>query len=59
MRRLKRLLDRYEDSECVSMCVFMHLKFFSASQGMWGQDLGGSGFELIPSHKELSVGIAR
>lgn len=59
MKRLKRLLDRCGDSECVSICVSMHLKFFSAFQGMWGQDFTGSGFELIPSHKELSVGIAR
>lgn len=57
MRRLKRLLDRYGDSGFVSMCVFVHLKSLPASQGVWGQDL--TGFELIPAHKGLPVGIAR
>lgn len=58
-RRLKRLLDKYGNSRCVSLCVFMHLKFSPAPQGMCGQDLTGSRFKLIPSHKELPVGVAR
>lgn len=38
---------------CTHMCV-MHYKFSPASQGTWGQDLTGSGFELSPSHKEFA-----